>query len=175
MESKRRAFPRFYFVSTADLLDILSNGNNPHKASASRLAAPKRCRDVRFRQMWPFFAVSTNAPSCPPAPQVMQHMSKCFQAIDRLKLDQAEAKPGGPRPKGLGMVSCVGEEYVPFASPLALEGKVRGALGGIGKDRAVPSIGQGASLTQAPTPTYLPRPIRPSLYKPNQTKTQTNT
>lgn len=29
MESKRRAFPRFYFVSTADLLDILSNGNNP--------------------------------------------------------------------------------------------------------------------------------------------------
>lgn len=31
MESKRRAFPRFYFVSTADLLDILSNGNNPHK------------------------------------------------------------------------------------------------------------------------------------------------
>ncbi len=27
MESKRRAFPRFYFVSTADLLDILSNGN----------------------------------------------------------------------------------------------------------------------------------------------------
>lgn len=31
MESKRRAFPRFYFVSSADLLDILSNGNNPIK------------------------------------------------------------------------------------------------------------------------------------------------
>lgn len=31
MESKRRKFPRFYFVSTADLLDILSNGNNPVK------------------------------------------------------------------------------------------------------------------------------------------------
>ena len=31
MESKRRAFPRFYFVSTNDLLDILSNGNNPSK------------------------------------------------------------------------------------------------------------------------------------------------
>ena len=29
METKRLAFPRFYFVSTADLLDILSNGNNP--------------------------------------------------------------------------------------------------------------------------------------------------
>jgi dynein heavy chain len=31
MEGKRRAFPRFYFVSTNDLLDILSNGNNPSK------------------------------------------------------------------------------------------------------------------------------------------------
>jgi dynein heavy chain len=34
MESKRRAFPRFYFVSTADLLDILSNGNNPAKVTS---------------------------------------------------------------------------------------------------------------------------------------------
>lgn len=31
MESKRRAFPRFYFVSAADLLDILSNGSSPHR------------------------------------------------------------------------------------------------------------------------------------------------
>jgi dynein heavy chain len=31
MDSKRMAFPRFYFVSPADLLDILSNGNNPQK------------------------------------------------------------------------------------------------------------------------------------------------
>lgn len=31
MEGKRTAFPRFYFVSPADLLDILSNGNNPSR------------------------------------------------------------------------------------------------------------------------------------------------
>lgn len=29
LETKRLAFPRFYFVSSADLLDILSNGNAP--------------------------------------------------------------------------------------------------------------------------------------------------
>lgn len=29
LETKRLAFPRFYFVSSADLLDILSNGNQP--------------------------------------------------------------------------------------------------------------------------------------------------
>lgn len=30
LETKRLAFPRFYFVSSADLLDILSNGNQPN-------------------------------------------------------------------------------------------------------------------------------------------------
>ncbi|XP_063612420.1 dynein beta chain, ciliary-like, partial [Penaeus indicus] len=33
LETKRLAFPRFYFVSTADLLDILSNGNQPVKVT----------------------------------------------------------------------------------------------------------------------------------------------
>ncbi len=31
MNGKRRAFPRFYFMSSADLLDVLSNGNDPSK------------------------------------------------------------------------------------------------------------------------------------------------
>jgi dynein heavy chain len=29
LETKRIAFPRFYFVAPADLLDILSKGSNP--------------------------------------------------------------------------------------------------------------------------------------------------
>jgi hypothetical protein len=43
MESKCRAFPRFYFVSTADLLDILSNGNSPAKVGDTSCADPKWC------------------------------------------------------------------------------------------------------------------------------------
>ena len=31
LEGRRRQFPRFYFVSEADLLDILSNGSTPHR------------------------------------------------------------------------------------------------------------------------------------------------
>lgn len=29
LDTKRLAFPRFYFISSADLLDILSNGTDP--------------------------------------------------------------------------------------------------------------------------------------------------
>jgi dynein heavy chain len=29
LETKRLVYPRFYFISSADLLDILSNGNQP--------------------------------------------------------------------------------------------------------------------------------------------------
>ena len=36
LETKRLAFPRFYFISSADLLDILSNGNQPVKVQRGR-------------------------------------------------------------------------------------------------------------------------------------------
>lgn len=34
LDGRRRQFPRYYFVSEADLLDILSNGSDPNKILA---------------------------------------------------------------------------------------------------------------------------------------------
>lgn len=83
LDSKRKAFPRFYFVSVNDLLDILSNGNSPDK--------------------------------------INRHMSKIFQAIESLVLEE---KGAGSRPSALEMISCVGVEQVKFSQELQLNGKV---------------------------------------------------
>ena len=51
----------------------------------------------------------------------MPHLSKTFQAIDRLEL---QGGGGRSRPTAHGMHSCVGTEYVEFGSALRIEGKV---------------------------------------------------
>uniref|UniRef100_A0A8B9JC40 Uncharacterized protein n=1 Tax=Astyanax mexicanus TaxID=7994 RepID=A0A8B9JC40_ASTMX len=38
LDTKRLAFPRFYFISSADLLDILSNGTDPHQVHHRHLS-----------------------------------------------------------------------------------------------------------------------------------------
>lgn len=51
LETKRLAFPRFYFVSSADLLDILSNGNNPSEVILERLfLLVLNCSDLIFQK-----------------------------------------------------------------------------------------------------------------------------
>lgn len=54
---------------------------------------------------------------------VADNFDMIAQAVEKLKLD-TETPAAGTRPKGLGMVSCVGTEYVAFKSPLPLDNKV---------------------------------------------------
>lgn len=58
--------------------------------------------------------------------RVMTHLSKCFQAIERLLLDES-----GSVPKGTGVVSCVGIEECSWTSALSLAGKVEQYMNGI--------------------------------------------
>ena len=49
LETKRLAFPRFYFVSSTDLLDILSNGNNPVVIATHLAKLFDNTTDLKFK------------------------------------------------------------------------------------------------------------------------------
>ena len=49
LETKRLAFPRFYFVAQADLLDILSNGNNPKIIATHLSKLFDNTTDLKFK------------------------------------------------------------------------------------------------------------------------------
>lgn len=86
LETKRQYFPRFYFVSNDDLLEILGQSKNPNA--------------------------------------VQPHLLKCFDNIKSLEL---LTPPGRKVTQAVGMHSSDGE-YVPFKSPVPLEGPVEGWL-----------------------------------------------
>ncbi|CAN9508871.1 unnamed protein product [Ophioblennius macclurei] len=49
LDTKRLAFPRFYFISSADLLDILSNGTNPQQVQKHLSKLFDNMAKMRFR------------------------------------------------------------------------------------------------------------------------------
>jgi hypothetical protein len=83
LETKRRAFPRFYVVAPADLLDILARGADPHAVQQCvRLAPllagawspqgwllqPRVCTHLILKTL--FFSLPTRPPLQPPAQAV---------------------------------------------------------------------------------------------------------
>lgn len=86
LETKRQFFPRFYFVSNDDLLEMLGQSKNPEA--------------------------------------IQPHLLKCFDNIKSLELHS---------PAGRKVVQAIGmhstdAEYVPFKTPVTLEGPVEGWL-----------------------------------------------
>lgn len=88
LETKRQAFPRFYFLSNDDLLEILGNAKDPNA--------------------------------------VQPHLKKCFDNINRLELLMM-GTDGRKHNEAIGMHSGDGE-YVPFHSPVLIEGAVENWL-----------------------------------------------
>ncbi|KAK2522532.1 hypothetical protein Q9233_010529 [Columba guinea] len=142
LDMKRLAFPRFYFVSSADLLDILSNGTNPQlvslalchlhifqlswsgRSAGDLLSSQQADADVESPQHLPVgFADSDGvALFMQPILQVQRHLSKLFDNLARMKFQlDSEQKP---TKVGLGMYSRE-EEYVSFSEPCDCSGQVR--------------------------------------------------
>lgn len=84
LETKRLTYPRFYFISPADLLDILSNGNNPEAV----------CKYVFDQAALGHLDVGTYPPV-----HVIHH-TPCSQALDQAvrldgKVEVLEGQNGG--------------------------------------------------------------------------------
>lgn len=69
LETKRLAFPRFYFVSSADLLDILSNGNNPSLVVWLRVF-------MKFGKMTPFQFLNFFKSGCKASNEIVRQHGK---------------------------------------------------------------------------------------------------
>ena len=100
LEQKRRKFPRFYFVSEVDLLDILSNGTNP----ASILKhVPKVLLATRSLDLQE------------PDPETARRAAE---------QEEDEGGSEDSRPKALSCTANVGVETMRFEAPIPLVGKV---------------------------------------------------
>lgn len=98
LDGRRRQFPRYYFTSEADLLDILSNGSTPSK-----------------------IIVHT------PKIYLMTKTFELSQKVIFNNADGEEESTGitpEGRPYAMALIADVGKERMPFIDPIPLDGKV---------------------------------------------------
>lgn len=115
LETKRLAFPRFYFISSADLLDILSKGSRPREVHLSGM----------LTNFCSFDEVSLFLHSCKKLCllQVTCHLSKLFDNMSALEFASDEQVDTFSK-TAVGMYSKE-KEYVPFQSGCSCTGPVR--------------------------------------------------
>lgn len=132
LETKRIAFPRFYFVAPADLLDILSKGSNPQAILRLAVnimepqpgsAAGPSCIELTMLMVWHQHHRHHLAPlrAAKGVPFRCRHLPKVFDNVHNLEFRKDAA--GEPTKVAVGMYSGEGE-YVPFAADCICDGPV---------------------------------------------------
>ena len=141
IDGKRRQFPRFYFMSEADLLDLLSNRcvNTSPSPSPSPHAHPI-CTldgndDVHFSPVpviLPSHPNHITSPSIPSMYTTSSTPSKVLVHVDKILLStkqlNLQGTKGSDRPSAIEFVAGVGQEMVTFDTPIPLMGKAESYL-----------------------------------------------
>jgi len=149
LEVKRMFFPRFYFVSNAALLDILSNGNSPQaiqkhfgdcfnnvnrlqfKKEEKSLSTPelKELEEV-LRLKGDLWCTKWNEPGCDARRMAAKYASGKDEAKQKewwtALFAQHKALPFTKH--ATGMYSKAGKEYIPFHAPYECTGPVEAWL-----------------------------------------------
>ncbi|XP_064167563.1 dynein axonemal heavy chain 11-like [Anguilla rostrata] len=110
LETKRLSFPRFYFVSATDLLEIISKGTQPTQVTRHLLKLFDNLADLEFSEM------ELEGRRAEPEGQ------RAESAGERVGPAGEWAVPAGERAVALGMFSRE-REYVPFSEPCVCEGQ----------------------------------------------------
>lgn len=120
LETKRLAFPRFYFISSADLLDILSKGNRPREVVLCRISIHHILNNTTLI----FDALDMTDVMTDRLLQVTVHLSKFFDNMSDLEFEKEQLD----NPKlAVGMYSKE-REYVPFQTECCCYGPVSSYL-----------------------------------------------
>lgn len=109
LEKKRQAFPRFYFLSSEDLLEILGQSRGAFS-----------CRGDFCTLSHPVGVPAHSLRVLPDPNAVQKHLKKCFDAIHRLRI---EDRDGGRGVMALEMLSPEGEKMDLYPSPVQLDHK----------------------------------------------------
>lgn len=128
LETKRLTFPRFYFVSASDLLEIVSKGTQPRQVAAilTHYKVKKwKAKSPLCVYLQKNLCCNAFVCKCVYNAQVTRHLLKLFDNLADLRFKQDDDGATDPKTTvALGMYSREGE-YVPFSQPCVCEGQVR--------------------------------------------------
>ncbi|SCP04556.1 dynein heavy chain, putative [Plasmodium ovale] len=134
LDSKRKSFPRFFFISSTDLIDILSNGNNFKLVNThvqkiflsirrfvtkhETLSEQEAQNEVRPLSMVNQVGNETDKTSIS-----ADHMGNEIDKTERTE-DQTDSSNGNTEERITRLISSHGEEVCAFHEELVLKGKV---------------------------------------------------
>ncbi|XP_055373642.1 dynein beta chain, ciliary isoform X2 [Condylostylus longicornis] len=136
LETKRLTFPRFYFISSADLLDILSNGNNPKLVDRHLIKLFDSILRFEYKEIKTKAIVESILGDGNQSDDILiaEEMKKCLLLDENnengnaftssTSVDTTDISNKQNVMEAIGMHSKENDEYVEFITPFQCSGRV---------------------------------------------------